>query len=180
MLKESEFKNKLINKLNSFYDGWRDGDLDTTQGMKVDIINDNLKIAIEIKDDTKYRFGDSASTNLHIKGRQFKDDVKQGDKKFINYPDYQTLLIIRTDIDKKVIEYVLGGCHAFGSINGQQQYTGRPSTFWGCHDNSINEVGALLFWGKKSLYFRPNDNPNANKNRVITLEHIKNIMDLNL
>ena len=55
MTEEKQFKKLFINKLNNIYKGWRDGDLDNFNGSKIDIVNDNLKIAIEIKDDFRYK-----------------------------------------------------------------------------------------------------------------------------
>jgi len=117
MISEEEFKNRLIKTLNQINDGWIDGDNEKRMGKKVDIVNHNLKIAIEIKDDTKNKTvvppsGQiiTQSTNLTLMNKQLSDDIKSANKKFQNYDNYKTILLIRTDFDfSDIIRYAIEG-----------------------------------------------------------------------
>ncbi len=190
MISEKEFKEKLITKLNFINSGWRDGDLDLFLGPKSDIINDQLKVAIEIKDDTKFnrRMPTTSGeivlngTNLSEKNRQFKDDIKSANKKFKSYIGYKTILLLRTemiDFFSDIVNYTIDGPRSFAKINGELVCAGRPSTFWSGHDKSTAEVGGILFWGNRCTY-RINENPNINKKRIIDKIDLEKMMNISI
>ncbi|MBP6886194.1 MAG: hypothetical protein KBC02_03050 [Candidatus Pacebacteria bacterium] len=182
MIPEKEFKKRLIYRLNSKSEGWRDGDLDSSVGRKADVVNDALKIAVEIKDDTTFHFihpdpGQivTQTTNLSTKNRQLKNHIKDANEKFLNYPDYKTVVLIRTEMLTGTIDYTIDGPQTFGKIGGQLVYTGRPSTFWGHHDKSTSEVGGILFWGDKCQY-RINENPNTKPQRILLADELSSLI----
>ena len=184
MMSEEDFKKKMIDRLNSKNKGWKDGDRDGGVEKKVDILNDNLRIAIEVKDDRNYHLPTSRSgevvsggMDLRQKNRQFKDDAKDANRKFTNYLGYKTLLIIRTDVafssnSEYLIDLILSGPV---NINLNSGITEQPSAFWGAHDNSISEVGGFLFIGQQLIYIK-NININMNRDRVMSKEEIQDIL----
>ena len=182
MIPEIEFKNNLINKLNHINKGWRDGDLDIFDGKKVDVVNDDLKIAIEIKDDTQFKRilsslpGEPVTNEIKVdkKNRQFKNHLKSANKKFLNYDNYQTLLLLRTEIVgcfSTIVDCV---------IDGPLPSVGMPSSFFLDHDKSTTEVGGFLFWDDKDCCYRINKNPNVNKNRIIEKKDLEKILGLQI
>lgn len=188
MLSEKEFKDKLTAKLNLINQGWYDGDLKNSN-KSADIVNDDLKIAIEIKDDVLYKSlippkdGRMVSQTIDItkKNRQYKNHIKLANEKFLNYKDYKSILILRTEIADRTsgtIDYIINGPQVFSKVNGQLQYAGRPSTFFGDHDNSTNEVGSVIFWGSSNIIYRKNINPNVNKNRFINKTRLQIIFGM--
>jgi len=189
LLDEKEFKERFITKLNNINSGWRDGDLDNFVGKKSDIVNDQLKIVFEIKDDIKYKMVIPTksfeivedSVNLGGKNRQFKYDLKDANKKFLNYPGYKSIVILRTEmsgISKDVIEYTINGPKViYIGKNGKSVGVGSPSTFWGNHDNSTREVGVILFLGcDNKIFYRENTNPNINRDRIIKKQELEKII----
>jgi len=183
-LDEKKFKENFINRLNDINPGWRDGDKDNFTGKKADIVNDKLKIVIEIKDDTKYKMIIPSTseiignlTKLNNKNRQFKDDIKNANEKFLNYDGYKSIVLLRTEMSNRngdVIEYTISGPKI---ISGGGVY--RPSTFFGEHDESTKEVGVILFWGSR-IFYRENTNPNVVKNRIIRKQELERIMGVNM
>ncbi len=191
MITEQEFKEKLIKKLNVLNPGWRDGDIDKFVGKKADIVNDDIKIVIEIKDDTVFKMDSLSKTcypsiievKSNQKGRQFKGDLKDANKKFVNYPNYKSILLLRTrmaDIPRDIIEYTLRGSKTYRKINGKWILAGRPSTFFSGHDNSTKEVGVILFLGKNECLYRENTNPNVNRKRIIEKRELEELFDIQL
>lgn len=175
MLDEKKFKIDLIDKLNSIHSGWRDGDLDQLNHKRVDIINDKLKIAIEIKDDIKFHINiannkiSDGLIDLKEKNRQFKYDIKNSNKKFKFYPNYKSVVILRTEMvnygfSRKQLEYIVNGPI---SIEKNSNQITRSSTFFGNHDNSTKEVGGFLFLDNDAYKYIENKNPNINKNRIL-------------
>jgi len=187
MLSEIEFKKVLIKKLN-INSKWRDGDLDNSPGKKVDVVNDFLKIAIEIKDDTLLKIpipkpGELIVSDINItqKNRQFKDDLKSASKKFLNYPGYKTIVLIRTEMADRsngTIDYTISGPYTLKKINGELIDAGRPSSYFNYSDNSINEVGAIIFWGNYKYLFADNTNPNVNTKRIIKKSEAEKIFNI--
>jgi len=190
MISEPEFKTRLLEKLNVINPGWADGDLDNSREKKADIVNNSLQIAIEIKDDTLYKalvpmpgrmIGQT--NDLKQKNRQFKDDLKSANKKFINYPSYKTILILRTDMADRttgLIDYIINGLKTFKKDGNELVYVGRPNTYFSDEDNSISEVGAIIFWGNNQIVYGPNNNPNFNKARFLDKDDIENILDITM
>lgn len=182
---EQTFKEKLINSLNQNIDGWIDGDNEQPNQKTADIVNHIIKIVIEIKDDTKYRFDISEdgrihgrTTNLCEKNRQIKNDLKDANKKFLNYHNYKSILLLRSEVVNfagHIAEFIISGPTTYIKDNGKLLCKSHPSTFWGNHDQSTKEVGAILFMGRYGYYFRQNTNPNVNKKRLIEKSELEKI-----
>jgi len=190
MINEQIFKQKLIDRFNKNVAGWIDGDFDLPNKKTPDILNHSMKVAIEIKDDTKYKFDIPENgkivcktTNLSEKNRQFKNDLKEANKKFLNYPNYKSVLILRTEVVNftgSIAEFIINGPTTYKKNNGKLLCVGHPSTFWGNHDQSTKEVGVILFVGKNEYFYRQNINPNINNNRIIKKIELENIFGHNI
>ena len=160
MISEEEFKNRLIEKLNQTNDGWVDGDKERREGKKVDIVHHNLKIAIEVKDDTKNKriYPTSGqiitqSKNLTLMNAQWSDDIKSANEKFQNYRSYKTILLIRTDFDfSDVIRYAIEGPKVLHDKNTSQVInTTRPRKY---SDYVFKNIGCFLIFNKSGVgYF---------------------------
>jgi hypothetical protein len=182
---EQIFKQKLIDRFNKNAANWIDGDSDLPNERTPDIINHSMKVVIEIKDDTKYKFDipkngeiGCKTTNLSEKNRQFKNHLKDANKKFINYPDYKSVLLLRTEVVNfmgSIAEYIINGPTTYKKINGKLLCIGHPSTFWGNHDHSTKEVGAILFLGNNEYFYRQNTNPNVNNKRILKRVELEKI-----
>lgn len=116
LLPENDFVVSTIETLNTIASGWINGDEEDgyTKIGSVDIVNHSLKIAIEVKDDSFVVLpppGVAYNTNLGPVSKRYQRDIKSANKKFRNYPDYQTVVLIRhlTRNSKHTFAYLLGG-----------------------------------------------------------------------
>lgn len=192
VISESQFKKQFLEKLNTINPGWQDGDqedgLEKTK--TVDVVNHTLKIAIEVKDDYKFFLAqgvqDENESGSNSSNRQYKKDIKEANDKFINYPCYKTVALIRTRrgdffidnlVEGPIMLYVqVGHVGSNPTVVGQS----RPSSFFLPHDKSIKEVGVILFWGDKKILYIKNKNQNVNKQRFIEKETLEKIMGFKL
>ena len=92
MLGENGFKKRLIKKLNIINPGWIDGDKEQTSGKKSDVVNHSSKIAIEIKDDTKYKIKIPKDKRIGVWGedlglmnKRFTNHLRSANNKFKEY-----------------------------------------------------------------------------------------------
>lgn len=186
MISEPEFKSKLIEQLNGKILGWDDGDLNNQTHKSADIVNNKLKIAIEVKDDTVYKKlvvptdGTivSQDNDLSQISNRFKGQARDANKKFRNYQGYKSVLIIRTElIDRPpTVQYIMGGLTRYIKIEGQLvQHTPKNANL---SSSSTSEVGAYLFVDNGQYYYHRN--PKADSNRVIELEKLRAITGLPL
>ena len=179
-LEEKDFKKYLIDHLNKINSGWVDGDKSSNLEKTVDLLNQSLKIAIEIKDDTTYKHEFPPITgeiivgglDLNNKSEQLKSDAKDANKKFRNYPNFKTILLIRTElinIPYDVIGYIFGGLKRFAKKDKDLIEIGRKNKFLSF--TSTKEVGSYLLFGNGKYYYV--ENPNANLYRVIAEDDIE-------
>lgn len=182
MLPEDKYKKYLIQKLNIINSGWVDGDEENILDKTSDLTNHKLKISIEIKDDEKYQYKPPPLTgemitetiNLLAKNKQFKDDAQDANRKFRNYPNYKTVLLIRTElinIPFSVIGYIFSGIRRFIKPDKKLMEIGRINQYFS--QSSTKEIGGyLLFGNNKYYYFK---NPNAERNRVISISELEDL-----
>ena len=139
-LTEEDFKVYLIKKLNRIYSGWIDGDKNNITNKTADLINEPLKFAIEIKDDKTYKHkfppltGEMITSGLDLnnKSEQFKNHARDANKKFKNYLNYKTILLIRTElinIPLDVIGYIFSGMQRFIKPGNRLMEIGRKNKF---------------------------------------------------
>ena len=79
-----------------------------------------------------------------------------------------------------IIDYSINRPKTFSKVNGELVYSGRPSSFWEEHDQSIKEIGVILYWGNNKCYYRKNLNPNVNKKRILQKEELEKIIGIKL
>jgi hypothetical protein len=180
MITEKYFKAELLRKLNNISQKWCDGDLEKLKHQRADIINRNLKIVIEIKDDVLYTSPRpplsgtplTRDFSLKQKNRQFRHDLKLSNKKFKNYPSYKTMVILRTDLVDTYggdIEDLINGPFVYikNKKTGSLEYCGQPSALSDSHDNSTSELGSIVFLGSNKYLYKQNDNPNVKQERIL-------------
>lgn len=175
MLPEKVFKKHLLDRLNKINPGWIDGDFQNNHIKTVDLINLNLKIGIEIKDDTVFKYSSSPSvyTINHDKvSNQFKTDARDANTKFKNYPDFRTVLLMRTELVNlplSIVGYQFSGLRRFTkSKSGLNNIEiGRKNKYLSF--TSTKEIGCYLLFGNNQYYFigNPNANPKRNFNKKI-------------
>jgi len=181
---EAKYKEELIDKLNKINLGWADGDKDNTSDKTADLVNQSLKIAIEIKDDTKYKYKEpplsgemiEKSLRLDNKSNQLKEDAQGANEKFRNYPNYKTILLLRTELAKEpigVFSYIFSGLQRFIRVGNRHAEISRRNRY--LSKSSTTEIGGyLLFSGVKYFYFK---NPNAGKIRSLDQGNVENIFN---
>jgi hypothetical protein len=186
MILEKDFKKKLISRLNLINPGWEDGDLNNQRQKKADIVNNQLKIAIEIKDDTKHKINFSEksgeivtnSQNLEIMNARLNDAVRSANRKFKFYPNYRTILLFRTEFSiVDVFCYALVGLHSYSlpqDGNEKLKYVGRKTKY---SQYNRKETGCFVIW-IDNIYYCPN--VLANKERIIEKIQIEKIFGLEL
>lgn len=116
LIPEKDFIHTTINRLNSYSLGWINGDEEEAYKTigSVDIVNHRLKVAVEVKDDSFVNLppsGVAYNTNLNPVSKRYQRDIKNANKKFRNYPDYQSIVLIRhlTRNSKHTFAYLIGG-----------------------------------------------------------------------
>jgi hypothetical protein len=183
MINETVYKRNLLSKLNEINLGWVDGDKESGNEKKADIVNHTLKIAIEIKDDTKYKtvFPEkegvmyTASHDLTKMNQRYADDIRSANSKFKNYPSYKTILILRTEffvVD--IIKYVILGLHTFSKVNDELVYSGRKGKY---SSYVRNNIGCFLIVNHK-LSFLPNRF--AMQDRALNKEELEQMLSLEI
>jgi hypothetical protein len=113
---EKNFIDSTISRLNFIAPGWINGDEEIAYKKigSADIVNHILKIAIEVKDDSIVNLpppGSSSNTDLGRVSKRYQRDIEKANKKFRNYRDYQSIVLIRhlTRSSKHTFAYLIGG-----------------------------------------------------------------------
>jgi hypothetical protein len=90
--------NFWVDKLNVCNPGWENGDLEKNGTKTADLINHKIKYAIELKrekgDDIHKANLDTEEKNLSTLSNRLESYFKKTNRKFKNYLEYKTLLII--------------------------------------------------------------------------------------
>lgn len=181
---EKQFKNNLIKNLNRYNLGWIDGDDEFKDKSgdnykKADIINRELKIAIEVKDDKKfidfYMNNQNGEFEIIKLSRLLRADLNDASNKFANYQGYRSLVLIRTD--KADWPWTLLESAIFGKQDLEKKYEGLewPSSVFNNTDESTKNIGGVLFWGRTNAYYIKNINPNVSNTRVISYKWIEEV-----
>jgi uncharacterized protein YeeX (DUF496 family) len=178
MIPEEEYKNRLLAKLNNQHKGWVDGDTESHLTKTADIVNHELEMAIEIKDDLQFELQASnsgamvvQSVNLTTKSNQFKSDARDANKKFRNYRRYKSLLLIRSEFAGIATDYILSGISQYIRPANSDMILHRKRNKYLSTKNS--EIGGYLFVHDKYYYF---PNPVGGKKRKISIEELKGLL----
>ena len=79
-------------KLNAINPGWTKGDLSSRTEPTADLVNDNLKIAFELKLEADSL--DNKEKNIEVLSNRLQWYFESASKKFQSYPSYKTILTI--------------------------------------------------------------------------------------
>lgn len=179
VIPEKTFKENLIYDLNLINAGWIDGDEESHRKKTTDIVNHSLKIAIEIKDDTKYKIElpitpgviTGQGYDLTKMNQRFSDHVRSANNKFREYPEYKTILLFRTEfIITDVIRYAIEGLHSYSKPADHLVYIGRKGKY---SKHNKEEIGCFLIVNQEGFgYF---SNELAKENRSLDKEKIERI-----
>lgn len=163
MISEEAFKENLIYNLNSVNMGWIDGDKESDRKKTVDIVNHSLKIAIEIKDDTKYKIELSTTPGVMIDrgydltkmNQRFSDHVRSANNKFKEYPGYKTIFFFRTElIITDIVRYAIEGLHSYSKPTDHLVYSGRKGKY---SKHNKKEIGCFLIVNQGGFGYFPNE-----------------------
>jgi len=169
--KEPEFKTELLLLLNNFNPHWIDGDAEPhlQNRKKADIVNHTLKIALELKmEDASERLEPLPNNQpgVFIRDLSPLGDVTKRygrytqscKEKFVNYPDYRTLLLVRTSV--------------------QPLFFIKDSIVETC--NISQEIGMLLLLNADERSVKCFSNKYANENRKVSVQELKDITGLDI
>lgn len=114
---------------------WIDGDSEDKNLKTADFVNHNLQIVIELKiEESRDYFLTRFSSNRVVPW------LKDADKKFINYPDYKTILFIESDC-------TVG---EFQTAEAKEIYQWKNGTAFIKNkrraNKSFNNVGTIVLW----------------------------------
>lgn len=174
MLSEKKLKENLINGLNKINQDWIDGDTENSFQKTADIVNHLLKVAIEIKDDTKsqppQKVGSSYSGSYDAKklNKRFFNYIKNANKKFREYQQYKTSLLIRTNLPMTaMVRNSIEGIHTFERfstgkkivpLNAKNFIISQRLTYSGRKDkHNRSEVGCFLVFNIDGYSYFPNE-----------------------
>ncbi len=171
-VEESIFKNNFLKILNKINPGWIDGDEEFGNNKKADIVNRQLKIAIEIKDDnTKLPEGAAIISAKHG-NETISDKVKSANDKFKEYSGYKTICLFRTEFIAGALKYHIEGLDTIDQNHNYLGKVGKYSKF------AKNEVGGyLIVRDDKIFYFT---NYLAKPERILKKEDIENLTGWNI
>ncbi len=174
-VEESIFKNNFIKTLNKINPGWIDGDEESGSNKKADIVNHQLKIAIEIKDDnTKLPEGVAIISAKHG-NETISDKVKSANDKFKEYPDYRTICLFRTEFMAAALKYHIEGLDQYAKVDEKLSYIGKVGKY---SKFAKNEVGGyLIVRDDKIFYFT---NFLAKPERILKKKDVENLTGWNI
>ena len=163
VISEKTFKENLIYDLNLINAGWIDGDKESDLKKTADIVNHSLKIAIEIKDDTKYKIElptipeviMGQGCDLTKMNQRFSDHIRSANNKFKEYPEYKTILLFRTEfIITDVIRYAIEGLHSYSKPEDHLVYIGRKGKY---SKYNKKEIGCFLIVNQEGFGYFSNE-----------------------
>lgn len=171
MISENQYKTNLIQTLNQQNSGWIDGDTENGRKNTADVVNHALKIVIEIKDEPK-----GSPDGLKKANQQYGDHLRSVNKKFNEYPEYKTILLIRGSMNTipAIVRYSIEGLDTYQPVNGITTYVGKVRKY------SLyirKNIGSFLIDADKYYYFF---NKYTLTNRVIKKREVEKILGLSV
>lgn len=194
MINEEDYKLQLITNFNQLNSGWVDGDLESVKHKTPDLVNHNLKIAIEIKDDTlskkPQRIGTQEYASYDIKklNKRFYEHIRNANHKFRQLPEYRTVLILRTNLPMaEMVKDAIEGVHTFIKVKTQQNVikssgnwiTSSNLSYVGRKDkHQRSEIGCFLIKNEDGYSYFVNSYAHVNK--VLSLDDLSSITGLRI
>jgi hypothetical protein len=173
---EDKTKNKWLIKLKSIDFNWKDGDL-SNQNKTADLINDNLKLAIELKSDTVFKIKSETETSCITLSNRWKGYAKDANSKFNSYPSYRTILLIECEIPDSLLQRIFIGTPVLkiptkGSFLKNKNLREHYSNI-GCYLMMSKSEGIIDGF----YYFK---NPAADKKRILEKAEVGNILNITI
>ena len=176
---ENQRISEWLVKLNTRLPGFVKGDQKLDRLKTADFVNHSNKIVIELKREKGENLDNKDHNTLTLSNR-IEGYVKDSNKKFKNYPDYQTLLIIELISNIWSAEVIMNGVIQLHFINGQHigNSIKNERMF-----SKMENIGAIIFWPapgnfiNKTYYF---DNLTANKQCKVTFQNAREILGTSL
>lgn len=135
---------------------WIDGDVLTShlQDKTADLVNTELKVCFELKQDQTYSPPTPSTgqvNNLDTLSNRLKGYAQSANKKFRNYSNFKTVLIIETQLRKNIIEHLIANLTQVTITNGQITVRRRNIYF----SRDTKEIGGYLFcsWAENKRYY---------------------------
>ncbi len=158
---------KWLNKLEAHSKGWCYGDSKNIKIKTADFVNHRQKIAIELKREKGENLNNKDRNTLALSNR-IEEYIKDANKKFGNYPGFQTLLLVELKSSTWSAQVIMSGIKQLHFINGQHVGNSikNERLF-----SKMENIGAIVFWPAKgnitkiAYYF---DNSNATNGCKIT------------
>ena len=196
---EKEYVAHLLSKLRAVDQHWLDGDLEKEQSgeqrKSVDLVNHHRKAAIEVKDDCIAQpevvddtFGGGFSYDGHRLNKQFRDDIYGANRKFREYPEYKTILLVRTNLMAQLVKTSIEGLHVFSKTRVREIHNEPPLGNWSISPGLVykgrknkhnkKEVGSFIIHNESGYHYF--SNVFASEARKIDLEYCLEITGLKI
>lgn len=136
---------RWLNKLEVYSKGWIYGDAENREIKTADFVNHSQKIAIELKREKGDNL-DNKDNNLVSSSDRIEGYIKDANKKFKNYPDFKTLLLVELKSSTWSAQVIMRGIINIHSINGQHigNSIKNKRLF-----SKMENIGAIIFWPGK-------------------------------
>lgn len=173
---EDKIKDKWLKKLKLINSNWKDGDLDN-QNKTADLVNDKLKLAIELKNDTvfKLKLNVVNEFSLITLSNRYRGYGKDANHKFSFYADYKTILLIESRIYQGLLQSVFNGIQVV-NLNTRKSFL-KNKNLW----ESYPQIGCYLIRSDiedtifEDYYFQ---NPVADKQRILEKEEVNECLHI--
>lgn len=169
---EDKRKDEWLKNLKLIDPNWEDGDLDS--GNKTaDLVNDELKIGIELKNDTAFKFKPEMEGSLITLSNRYRGYAKDANDKFNSYPNYRTILLIECEIYKELLRSFFTGIQVI-NMNTRKSFL-KNKNLWESYPN----IGCYLISsnidGVEFYYFK---NPVAETTRILEKVEVEMILNI--
>jgi len=171
---EDKIKDKWLTKLESIDSSWEDGDLDN-ENKTADLVNDGLKIAIELKNDTVFKFKSEVGGSLITLSNRYRGYARDANSKFSSYPSYRTILLIECEIFNGLLQNIFTGIQAV-NMRTRQSFL-KNKNLWESYPN----IGCYLIMSKPEgcipefYYFK---NPVAEGERILEKAEVEKTLNI--
>lgn len=165
---ERERKALWLDKLNTVNPGWIDGDTESVEGKKADMVNHRNQHVIELKRE-KGGSLDNMPCNVERFSNRLQSYLRDADVKFASYPKYKSLLLVEMQSYIALARGAMSGIRQLHLMNSKVMGTSiRNKALYAKMEN----IGCIVFWpapgslnfGKVYYY----DNPSGFVDRKIS------------
>jgi len=180
---KDKIKNKWLQNLRSINPNWKDGDLNN-KNKTADLVNDELKLAIELKKDIVFKANDPAflikfnntEKNFIMLSNKYRGYGRDANNKFSFYPNYKTVLLIECGIFKGLLRKIFTGVESKRGRTGKLFL--KNKNLWESYPN----IGCYLIRSDientvlEDYYFQ---NPVADKQKILGKKEVDDHLGIN-